>query len=164
MIAFSLRVRSIYEGIERMSYKGKYNPKNPNKYAGDITKIQYRSLWERRFMVYCDTNANITKWGSEEIAIPYRSPVDGKIHRYYVDFIIESKDKMGVTKVSLVEIKPKKQCHQPKKPENPTKRQKSNYIYETKTWAVNQEKWEAAQAFAKERGWEFIVLTEDDIF
>lgn len=115
-------------------------------------------------MVYCDTNSSITKWGSEEIAIPYRSPLDGRVHNYYVDFIIESKDKMGVPKVTLIEIKPKKQCKQPKEPQKPTKRQKSNYIYEAKAWAVNQEKWEAAQAFAKEKGWGFMVLTEDDIF
>jgi len=147
-----------------MSYKGTYNPKNPNKYAGDIHSIKYRSLWERRFMVYCDTNANITKWASEEVVIPYRSPVDGKMHRYFVDFIIESKDQNGDRKVSLVEIKPKKQCKEPKQPQSGTKRQKSTYIYEATTWAVNQEKWEAAREFAKERGWEFIVLTEDDIF
>lgn len=118
-------------------------------------------------MVYCDTNANITKWGSEVIKIPYRSPVDGKVHRYFVDFIIESKDtKTGETKVSLIEIKPKKQCKEPKQPDamKPTKKQKSTYIYEAATWAVNQEKWDAARAFAKERGWEFVILTEDDIF
>lgn len=147
-----------------MSYKGKFYPQNPSKYAGDINNIKYRSLWERRFMVYCDTNANITKWGSEELAIPYRSPLDGKIHRYFVDFIIESKTPTGERKVSLVEIKPKKQCKEPKKPEKPSKRQKSTYIYEASTWAINQEKWEAAREFAKERGWEFVVLTEDDIF
>lgn len=147
-----------------MSYKGNYYPQNPSKYAGDVNNIRYRSLWERRFMVYCDTNANITKWGSEEIAIPYRSPLDGKIHRYFVDFIIESKTTTGERKVSLIEIKPKKQCKEPKKPEKPSKRQKSTYIYEASTWAINQEKWEAAREFAKERGWEFVVLTEDDIF
>lgn len=147
-----------------MSYKGKYKPQNPLKYAGDPDGIRYRSLWERRFMVYCDTNASIVRWASEELAIPYRSPVDGKVHRYFVDFIIESIDKQGVRKVSLVEIKPKKQCKEPKPRENMTKKQKSVYIYEAATWAVNQEKWEAAREFARERGWEFVVLTEDDIF
>jgi hypothetical protein len=147
-----------------MSYKGFYKPQNPKKYAGDVSNIRYRSLWERRFMVYCDTNASITKWASEEVAIPYRSPIDQKIHKYFVDFIIESKDANGVKKVTLIEIKPKKQCREPKINPNPSKNQKRNYIYESATWAVNQEKWDAARAFAKERGWEFIILTEDDIF
>jgi hypothetical protein len=147
-----------------MSYKGKYNLQNPKKYVGDPTNIRYRSLWERRFMVYCDTNKNIVKWGSEEVVIPYRSPLDGKIHRYFVDFIIESKSQTGETKVSLIEIKPKKQCKEPIKPQNPSKKQKSTYIYEAATWSINQEKWNAAKNFAKERGWEFVVLTEDDIF
>jgi len=147
-----------------MSYKGKYKPQNPKKYVGDTNEINYRSLWERRFMVYCDTNANITKWGSEIVKIPYISPIDGKKHNYFVDFIIESKDALGVAKITLIEIKPKKQCKEPKQPQNASKKQKSNYIYEAKTWAVNQEKWEAATAFAKEKGWEFVILTEDDIF
>ena len=115
-------------------------------------------------MVYCDNNANITKWGSEIVKIPYISPLDGKRHNYFVDFIIESKDKDGIDRISLIEIKPKKQCKEPKHPSNPTKKQKSNYIYEAKTWAVNQGKWEAAKSFAEERGWKFVILTEDDIF
>ena len=57
-----------------MSYKGKFRPSNRKKYRGDITKIVYRSLWERKFMVYCDTNPDIVEWGSEEIIIPYISP------------------------------------------------------------------------------------------
>jgi hypothetical protein len=87
-----------------MSYKGKYKPENPRKYVGDLEEIRYRSLWERRFMVYCDTNANITKWGSEIVKIPYISPLDGRPHKYFVDFIIESIDKDGVPKVNLVKV------------------------------------------------------------
>ena len=64
-----------------MAYKGKYKPKYRSKYKGDPTKIIYRSLWERRFMVYCDENPNIIKWASEEVIIPYRSPLDKRIHR-----------------------------------------------------------------------------------
>ena len=64
-----------------MSYKGKYRPSYPKKYKGDPTRIIYRSLWERKFMVYCDSNTNILEWGSEEIALPYRSPLDNKVHR-----------------------------------------------------------------------------------
>lgn len=147
-----------------MSYKGKYKPQNPSKYVGDVNNIQYRSLWERRFMVHCDTNANITKWGSEEIVIPYISPVDGKRHRYFVDFIIETKAENGERQVSLIEIKPKKQCKEPKPPQGRGKKQISNYIYESRAWGVNQQKWNAAKAFAEERGWKFVILTEDDIF
>ena len=103
-----------------MSYKGKYKPENPRKYVGDLDKIRYLSLWERRFMVYCDTNANITKWGSEIVKIPYISPIDGRPHTYFVDFIIESLDKDGVPKISIIEIKPKKQCKEPKQAQKPT--------------------------------------------
>ena len=78
-----------------MSYKGKYKPKKPEKYLGDPTKITYRSLWERRFMVFCDNNDSILSWGSEEVVVPYVSPIDNRRHRYYVDFIVETKNKKG---------------------------------------------------------------------
>ena len=69
-----------------MAYRGKYYPSFPRKYKGDPTNIIYRSLWERKFMVYCDKNTNILEWASEEIAIPYRSPIDNRVHRYFPDF------------------------------------------------------------------------------
>jgi hypothetical protein len=97
-----------------MSYKGIFKPKNPSKYIGDHTNIIYRSLWERKFMVFCDNNSNVIKWCSEEIAIPYLSPVDGKYHRYFVDFLVEMETKTG-KEVFLIEIKPKRQCVEPKR-------------------------------------------------
>ena len=89
-----------------MSYKGKYKPSYPKKYKGDPTNIVYRSLWERKFMVYCDNNLNVLEWQSEEFFIPYRSPVDNKIHRYFPDFFIKYKDTDGKIRSSLIEIKP----------------------------------------------------------
>ena len=88
-----------------MAYSGKYKPINPKKYKGDPTRIIYRSLWERKFMNFCDTKPSVTKWASEEIFIPYRSPKDGKVHRYYPDFYMKTGNKE-----SIVEIKPLKQC------------------------------------------------------
>ena len=57
-----------------MAYSGYFKPKNPTKYRGNPTNIVYRSLWERKFMVFCDNNPSILQWGSEEIIIPYRAP------------------------------------------------------------------------------------------
>ena len=74
-----------------MSYKGRYIPTNPKKYKGDPQNIIYRSLWERKFMVYCDTNDSVIEWGSEEVIIPYLSPWDGRMHRYFPDFYIKIK-------------------------------------------------------------------------
>nr|MBC8550779.1 head completion protein [Candidatus Brocadiales bacterium] len=84
-----------------MAYKGKYKPKNVNKYIGDPTKVTYRSLWERRFMTYCDNNSSILSWGSEEVVVPYKSPIDGRWHRYFVDFIIETMNKNGHKEIIL---------------------------------------------------------------
>ena len=142
-----------------MAYKGKYQPSYPQKYKGDPTNIIYRSLWERKFMVYCDLNERVLEWGSEEIALPYHSPVDNKVHRYFPDFYIKVKESTGHIKKYLIEIKPKKQTAPPAKP----KRQTKGYIYEVYEYAKNQAKWEAAKEFCKDRLWEFKVLTEDEL-
>ena len=92
-----------------MSYKGKFKPKNRAKYKGDHTAITYRSLWELRFMRYLDTTSSVLKWSSEEIVIPYRSPIDGRRHRYFPDFWVKVKTSEGLVKESLIEVKPKAQ-------------------------------------------------------
>jgi hypothetical protein len=142
-----------------MSYKGKYQPAFPKKYKGDPQNIVYRSLWERTFMKYCDTNENILEWFSEEIAVPYRSPIDNKIHRYFPDFYIKVKESNGSIKKYIIEIKPKKQTVEP----IPQKRKTKGYIYEVYEYAKNQAKWKAAEEWCTDRGYEFKVLTEDDL-
>ena len=97
-----------------MAYKGKYYPSFPRKYKGDPTNIIYRSLWERKFMVYCDKNAKILEWGSEEIALPYISPHDSRVHRYFTDFYIKVQENTGKIKRYLIEVKPLKQTTKPK--------------------------------------------------
>ena len=142
-----------------MSYKGKYRPEYPRKYKGDPTNIIYRSLWERKFMVYCDMNENILEWGSEEVVVPYRSPIDNRYHRYFPDFYIKYKDKSGKIKKSLIEIKPLKQTMEPKVQKRKTK----GYIYEVVEYAKNMAKWEAAKEWCLDRGYEFKVLTENEL-
>ena len=142
-----------------MSYKGKYYPSYPKKYKGDPTNIIYRSLWERKFMVYCDKSEKILEWGSEEIALPYRSPVDNKVHRYFPDFYIKVEENTGLIKKYLIEIKPLKQTTKPKKP----KRQTKGYLREVYEYAKNQAKWKAATEFCEDRLWEFKVMTEVEL-
>ena len=142
-----------------MSYKGKYKPSYPKKYKGDPTNIIYRSLWERKFMVYCDNNPNVLEWQSEEFCIPYRSPIDNKVHRYFPDFFIKYKDVSGRTRSSLIEIKPMRQCVPPPKP----KRQTKKYLNEAFEYAKNQAKWKAAEDYCADRMWEFKVMTEKEL-
>ena len=142
-----------------MSYKGKYQPSHPKKYKGDPTNIIYRSLWERKFMRYCDLNENILEWGSEEIALPYRSPVDGRIHRYFPDFYIKVKESNSLIKKYLIEVKPKKQTVPPKQP----KRQTKSYLYECVTYSINQAKWKAAREWCADRKIEFKIITENEL-
>ena len=142
-----------------MAYRGKYYPSFPRKYKGDPTNIIYRSLWERKFMVYCDKNNNILEWGSEEIALPYISPHDSRVHRYFPDFYIKVQENTGKVKRYLIEVKPLKQTVKPKKP----KRQTKGYIREAFEYARNQAKWKAAREYCADRMWEFKVITEKEL-
>ena len=142
-----------------MSYKGKYYPSFPRKYKGDPTNIIYRSLWERKFMVYCDKNQNILEWASEEIAIPYRSPIDNRVHRYFPDFYMKVKETNGKIKNYVIEVKPAKQTKPPVKP----KRQTKGYSREAYEYAKNQAKWKMAKEFCADRQWVLKVVTEKEL-
>jgi len=134
-----------------VAYKGKFTPKNKSKYEGDPTNIIYRSMWERHLMKYFDENSGIVSWSSEEIIVPYLYEVDRKYHRYFVDFFIETKEGKKI----LIEVKPEKETSPP----TGSKRTKK-YISEGYTYVRNMNKWEAANEYAKDRGWEFQIWTE----
>ena len=142
-----------------MAYKGRYNPVNPKKYKGNPQNIIYRSLWERKFMVYCDTNDKVLEWGSEEIIIPYISPWDGKVHRYFPDFYIKVKQSSGNLKKFIIEVKPKKQTRPPK----PVVRKTKRWINEVRTFGVNEAKWKHATKWCKDNDMEFKILTEEEL-
>jgi len=139
--------------------QGKYKPSNPEKYKGDVCNIIYRSSWERKFLYYCDMNKNIIEYSSEEVVIPYRSPVDNKYHRYFPDFYIKVKESNGTIKKKIIEIKPLKQCIEPKVKKITSK----GYIYEVVEYAKNQAKWNAAKEWCLDHGYEFQVLTENEL-
>lgn len=141
-----------------MSYKGRFKPKNPKKYNGSADNIIYRSSWELRVMKYFDESPNIVWWASEELAIPYRSPVDQKMHRYFPDFIVKVREKTGLVMTYILEVKPEKQTKVPIQ-----KRKTQKYLQEAATYAINQEKWRAADIFCQDHGWKFKVVTEKDL-
>ena len=138
-----------------MAYRGRFTPKHPEKYIGDIKNIVYRSLWERNTFRWIDTNTSIQYWVSEECVIPYVCETDNKVHRYYMDLWFQTVK--GDT--YIVEIKPKSQTQPPKTPKRKTRR----YIKESLTYVKNQSKWNAASEFALDRGWKFEVWTEDTL-
>lgn len=111
-------------------------------------------------MKYCDETEDVISWASEEIAIPYISPLDNRQHKYYVDFWVKVKESDGSIKCKLIEIKPKKQTSAPEKKAKKSK----TYIKEVMTWVVNEQKWKEAKKFCDRQEWEFVILTEDDLF
>ncbi len=137
-----------------MRYQGKYRPTYSGKYKGDPNNIIYRSSWEYKFMKWCDITSSVQEWGSEEIIIPYISPVDGKRHRYFPDFYVKIENRKY-----LVEVKPFRQTLEPKTQKRNTKR----YINEVVTYHINKAKWKAATEFCKDNSWEFMLITEKEL-
>ena len=136
--------------------QGIFTPKNQNKFIG--SKAVYRSGLELKFFRFCDDNPNILEWGSENIIVPYISPLDNRAHRYYVDNYIAIKEGSEVVKY-LVEIKPSKQT----KPPTTKYRKRQHLLYEQKQYVINQAKWKAAKEFCKKKGFTFIILTEKEL-
>ena len=142
----------------KMPYRGKFNPTNPKKYKGNPRNIIFRSMWERRCMVHFDRNENILEWSSEEFAIPYQSPFDGKTHRYYPDFLVKCRVGQEI-KTILIEVKPSKYL----KPPNRNRKKTKSYLYEVREYGRNRAKWEAAKTVCDHKGWRFDVWTEHTI-
>ena len=134
------------------TYKGKFTPKTPKKYIGDPNNIIYRSSWEQRVFARLDIDPNIIKWASEEFAIPYLSPIDNRVHKYYPDVYVENVN----GEKFVVEIKPDKQTRPPQKPTRNSKQ----YITEVSTYMINKAKWDAAEIFCKKHNLKFIIATE----
>ena len=144
---------------KRETYKGFFKPQNPKKYKGDPTQIVFRSLWEKRVMKFLDENDSVLEWQSEEIIVPYISPVDNRKHRYFPDFVAKIEQSDGTIKTVMLEVKPFKETVEPKRKTRITQQ----YITEVKTWGVNQAKWKYAQEYCADRGWEFKLITENEL-
>lgn len=138
-----------------MAYSGKYRVRNPDKYRGDFTRVVYRSLWEKACFKWCDQNEKVKYWSSEETVVPYFYEVDKKYHRYFVDLKIVFEN----NETWLIEIKPKGQT----KPPTFKGRKTKKYISESLEYVKNQNKWKAASEFAADRGWKFVVWTEETL-
>lgn len=143
------------------TYKGFFKPKNTEKYKGDPSNIIYRSRWELLLMGRLDIDPNVIWWSSEETIVPYRSPVDNRIHRYYVDFTAKLNTGNGKTKTVLIEVKPAAQTKPPVIQES--KKKSNKYIQEVMRWGVNSAKWKAVKEYCKDRGYEFIIMTETEL-
>lgn len=148
-----------------MAYKGKYRCKNVTKYKGDASNIIYRSSWENRAMRWLDLHPDVLEWSSESVVVPYISPIDKKIHRYFVDLWFRIK-KEDTVQTFLVEIKPEAQMAPPnpaKRNATPTGRVSRRYLREAATYAVNEAKWAAAEALCAKKGWKFLKWGESVI-
>lgn len=140
--------------------QGRFRPTNPHKYKGDPNNIIYRSSYELEFMKWCDRSENVLQYSSEEFFIPYVSPIDNRVHRYFPDFLIKIKENTGEIKTYVIEVKPKKQLTEPKVP----KRKSKSWLYEMNMYNINQAKWKAAKEFCDDRRMSFKIITEDNIF
>lgn len=139
--------------------QGIFKPIHREKFIGSSDPV-YRSSYELKFFRWADNNTNILAWGSENIIIPYMSPLDGKIHRYFVDNFVIFRDNKGNKQKFLIEIKPSKQVA---KPLHTKGKHRRTIIYEQRTWVTNQAKWKAAEEWSKKKGYKFLILTEKEL-
>lgn len=144
--------------MARNYHQGYFKPKNPKKYMGDANNIVYRSSWEKKMLSYLDSHPDVISYASEEFFIPYLSPVDNRLHKYYPDMLVKRKNRQGIIETLVIEIKPKHQTQPPI-----TKRNKKMVLHETATFAINQAKWKAAENFCADRKWKFLILTEESL-
>lgn len=147
-----------------VTVSGVYKPRNASKYVGDITKVIYRSSYERKFCIFCDTAQKIRKWSSEPFAIQYVSPIDKKIHEYFIDFWVKIEQDNGIIEEFLIEVKPKALLKKPEAPSKNTLKQLKIYNEKVKTYLINAAKFAAAKSFAAKRGCKFLIVTEDFLF
>ena len=119
--------------------KGKFQPKNLEKYLGDSRKIIYRSLWERKFMLYCDKTPEVLEWSSEEVRIKYE--FKGQPKNYYPDFYVKFINESDEIEECIVEIKP----------------------YYQMSWGKNKAKWQFARDYCQAKNYTFKILTEREI-
>lgn len=144
----------------RKTYKGKFKPLHPEKYRGNLDNIVFRSLWERQVMKQFDEHPSVISWGSESFPIPYLFEVDGKVHNYWPDFIVEIKEDSGKIVKYIVEVKPYHETIPPV----PGKKKSKTYTDQVLTWLKNSAKWREAEAFCKKNDMKFIKLTERQLF
>ncbi len=156
-----------------MKYRGYYTNskvygllKQPEKYCGKVKKIVTRSRWELSFILrFLDCNSQVDKWASESIVVPYRSDIDGKVHRYFVDFYMRLKD----GREYMIEVKPHDFIKPPKKPKRKTRKSLQNYQKLIEQYIKNTNKWDAAkrmceQLKTKGHNIEFKLITEKEIY
>jgi hypothetical protein len=157
-------------GVKNGTRRGRYVPTNPDKYDGKlwvdtpkgrVSNIIYRSKIELRLIKYLDTHPSVLKWSSEAVVIPYISPLDGRVHRYFVDVRATIKKKDGSVKTYLIEVKWSTACVPPKLPQS--KRKTRRYLNELKNWEINQAKWIEAKKVCEKQGWEWLILTEKQL-
>jgi hypothetical protein len=133
--------------------QGIYEVKNTDKYVGN-KKPKYRSGWELRVMMFLDENKHIIRWASESIKIPYRNPLTGKQSIYVPDFFVMYENKFHTIHAEIIEVKPKSQTSLT---EARSRQDKAHAV-------VNQAKFAAANAYCKQQGLVFRVISEDSIF
>lgn len=144
--------------------QGYFVPKNPSKYAGNISEIIFRSSWEFKFMEFCDNTSSVIEWGSEGVGISYFNPILKKPSTYWIDFYMKTRSKEGNEIKWLIEVKPNKYLEKPNPPERLTEKQVLHFARHAKAYLINSAKFEAAQDYARSNNMKFGIITENFLF
>ena len=164
-MARKLNIKNLVPRKDSGYRQGYYHVINIEKYIGDTSKVIYRSSWEKKMMTFCDMNERIMKWSSENIQIPYLNPVENAIKIYNIDFYFQVRQDDNSIKNIIAEVKPSKKLEKPMLPTTRlTEKRIEAHNYQMKEYVTNVYKFQAAKKWAEERGWEFMIVTEQFLY
>lgn len=160
-------------------HQGNYIPTNKDKVLklNGEGGVYYRSSWERILYNYLDHNEDIIQWAAEGLSIPYqrKHKLDGvitlKSHTYYPDIVYTQKMADGSINKVVAEIKPQKEYEMAtlldkgelelNESKLNTAKKIKNYQYTLNQAYINKCKWNAAIKWCDQKGYKFIVITEE---
>jgi hypothetical protein len=153
--------KSMKKGAPKQSF---YKPVNIDKYVGDHGRIISRSSWERKFCIYCDKNDHVLKWASEPFSIKYIDPIENRTREYFIDFWVKIQNADNTTSEYLVEVKQEGKLKKPEKPTGKSTAKLTTYNRDLREYIINMAKKQYAEIYAKNRGAEYMYVTEKFLF
>lgn len=108
------------------------------------TSQEFESLLERDFLIFLDFIPSVAGYEVQPVTIRYED-AQSKEHDYTPDVLVEFKQGRGFVDRQpwLVEVKPRENLR--------------------KDWGELRERFRAAHQYAREKGWRFRILTEQEI-
>lgn len=143
--------------------QGIFKPLNRAKCKNPANRpVVFRSSWEAQLFRWCDRNANVLEWSSEQHRIPYINPIKKVSMIYVPDVWVKIKNNSGDIEEQIIEVKPLSEV-----PSFALARYKETgrkpSVYRQTMLLINNAKFKAAEHWCAAHGMKFILMTENEI-